>query len=85
MCMNVLSLVLRWVISCLVILNFTIFFVRQAWSHHYGLRNSQLLVLATSEHQFYQSEYEDYVAANTGSMACLHMVTLVVSSMQHHV
>lgn len=52
---------------------------RQAWSPHIDLRDSHLLVLAASQSQLLQSEYEEYVAANNGSLACLRSVALIVS------
>ncbi|XVF29571.1 hypothetical protein REPUB_Repub15cG0132600 [Reevesia pubescens] len=52
--------------------------IRQAWSPHIDLRDSHLLVLAASQSQLLQSEYEDYVAANSGSLACLRSVALIL-------
>ncbi|XP_017974102.1 PREDICTED: uncharacterized protein LOC18602355 isoform X2 [Theobroma cacao] len=54
--------------------------IRQAWSPHMDLRDSHLLVLTASQSQLLQSEYEDYVAANSGSLACLRSVALIESS-----
>ncbi|KAK8556410.1 hypothetical protein V6N12_002812 [Hibiscus sabdariffa] len=52
--------------------------IRQAWSPHIDLRDSHLLVLTASQSQLLQSEYEDYVAANSGSLACLRLVALIL-------
>ncbi|GLU04953.1 hypothetical protein SLE2022_220800 [Rubroshorea leprosula] len=52
--------------------------IRQAWSSHMELRDSRLLVLTASESQLLQSEYEDYVAVNSGSLACLRAVALIL-------
>ncbi|EOY04677.1 zinc finger protein [Theobroma cacao] len=52
--------------------------IRQAWSPHMDLRDSHLLVLTASQSQLLQSEYEDYVAANSGSLACLRSVALIL-------
>ncbi|XVF84303.1 hypothetical protein PTKIN_Ptkin17bG0025900 [Pterospermum kingtungense] len=52
--------------------------IRQAWSPHIDLRDSHLLVLTTSQTQLLQSEYEDYVAANSSSLACLRSVALIL-------
>ncbi|XWS35335.1 hypothetical protein CRYUN_Cryun21dG0117200 [Craigia yunnanensis] len=52
--------------------------IRQAWGPHIDLRDSHLLVLTASQSQLLQSEYEDYVAANSGSLACLRTVALIL-------
>ncbi|KAK8578657.1 hypothetical protein V6N13_100484 [Hibiscus sabdariffa] len=52
--------------------------IRQAWSPHIDLRDSHLLVLTASQSQLLQSDYEDYVAANSGSLACLRLVALIL-------
>ncbi|XP_022760980.1 uncharacterized protein LOC111307230 [Durio zibethinus] len=52
--------------------------IRQAWSPHIDLRDSHLLVLTASQSQLLQSEYDDYVAANSGSLACLRSVALIL-------
>ncbi|XVE80917.1 hypothetical protein DITRI_Ditri15bG0019800 [Diplodiscus trichospermus] len=52
--------------------------IRQAWSPHIDLRDSHLLVLTASQSQLHQSEYDDYVAANSGSLACLRSVALIL-------
>ncbi|PPE02906.1 hypothetical protein GOBAR_DD00066 [Gossypium barbadense] len=52
--------------------------IRQTWSPHIDLRDSHLLVLTTSQSQLLQSEYEDYVAANSSSLACLRLVALIL-------
>ncbi|MBA0696171.1 hypothetical protein Goari_002748, partial [Gossypium aridum] len=52
--------------------------IRQTWSQHIDLRDSHLLVLTTSQSQLLQSEYEDYVAANSSSLACLRLVALIL-------
>ncbi|XVF37364.1 hypothetical protein REPUB_Repub20aG0001700 [Reevesia pubescens] len=52
--------------------------IRQAWSPHIDIRDSHLLVLTASQSQLLQSEYENYVAANSGSLACLHSVALIL-------
>ncbi|KAL5784167.1 hypothetical protein ACOSQ2_006559 [Xanthoceras sorbifolium] len=52
--------------------------IRQAWGPHIDLRDSHLLALAAAEHQFLQAEYEDYAVANTGSIACLRSVALIL-------
>ncbi|GKV36209.1 hypothetical protein SLEP1_g44364 [Rubroshorea leprosula] len=52
--------------------------IRQAWGSHVDLRDSRLLVLTASESQLLQSEYEDYVAVNSGSLACLRAVALIL-------
>ncbi|XWS22157.1 hypothetical protein CRYUN_Cryun29cG0010700 [Craigia yunnanensis] len=52
--------------------------IRQAWSPHINLRDSHLLVLTASQSQLLQSEYEDYVAANSGSLARLRSVALIL-------
>ena len=54
--------------------------IRQAWSPHIDLRDSHLLVLTASQSQLLHSEYEDYVAGNSGSLACLRSVALIVSN-----
>ncbi|XP_039038740.1 uncharacterized protein LOC120176368 isoform X2 [Hibiscus syriacus] len=51
--------------------------IRQAWSPHIDIRDSHLLVLTASQSQLLQSEYEDYVAANSSSLACLRLVALI--------
>ncbi|OMP06414.1 Zinc finger, RING/FYVE/PHD-type [Corchorus olitorius] len=50
----------------------------QAWSPNMDLRDSHLLMFAASQNQLLQSEYEDYVAANNGSLACLRTVALIL-------
>ncbi|KAH7572909.1 hypothetical protein JRO89_XS03G0032200 [Xanthoceras sorbifolium] len=52
--------------------------VLQAWGPHIDLRDSHLLALAAAERQFLQAEYEDYAVANTGSIACLRSVALIL-------
>ncbi|XVE84430.1 hypothetical protein DITRI_Ditri17bG0013500 [Diplodiscus trichospermus] len=52
--------------------------IRQAWSPHIDLRDSQLLVLTASQSQLLQSEYEDYVTANSGSLVGLLSVALIL-------
>ncbi|XP_022722715.1 uncharacterized protein LOC111279914 [Durio zibethinus] len=52
--------------------------IRQAWSPHLDLRDSHLLVLTASQSQLLQSEYEDYANANSGSLACLRSVALIL-------
>ncbi|PPS20329.1 hypothetical protein GOBAR_AA00218 [Gossypium barbadense] len=52
--------------------------IRQTWSPHIDLRDSHLLVLTASQSQLLQSEYEDYVAANSSSLACLRLVALIL-------
>ncbi|XP_039066801.1 E3 ubiquitin-protein ligase MARCHF8-like isoform X1 [Hibiscus syriacus] len=52
--------------------------IRQAWSPRIDLRDSHLLVLTASQSQLLQSEYEDYVAANSSSLACLRVVALIL-------
>ncbi|KAK8619437.1 hypothetical protein V6N13_133397 [Hibiscus sabdariffa] len=52
--------------------------IRQAWSPHIDLHDSHLLVLTASQSQLLQSDYEDYVAANSGSLACLRLVALIL-------
>lgn len=50
--------------------------MRQAWSSHIDIRDSRLLVL--TESQLLQSEYDDYVAVHSGSLACLRAVALIL-------
>ncbi|XVF37581.1 hypothetical protein REPUB_Repub20aG0021700 [Reevesia pubescens] len=52
--------------------------MRQAWSPHIDIRDSHLLVLTASQSQLLQSEYENYVAANSGSLAYLRSVALIL-------
>ncbi|KAK9287646.1 hypothetical protein L1049_016083 [Liquidambar formosana] len=52
--------------------------IRQAWGPHIDLRDPHLLALAAAERQLLQSEYEDYAVANSGSIACLRSVALIL-------
>ncbi|GAB4825480.1 hypothetical protein Ancab_008353 [Ancistrocladus abbreviatus] len=52
--------------------------IRQTWSSHISLQDPHLLALAAAEHQLLQSEYEDYVVANTGNVACLRSVAIIL-------
>ncbi|KAJ9701695.1 hypothetical protein PVL29_006881 [Vitis rotundifolia] len=52
--------------------------IRQAWGPHIDLRDPHFLALAAAERQLLQSEYEDYAVANTGSIACLRSVALIL-------
>lgn len=56
-----------------------LFLIRQAWGSHMNIRDSHLLAIAAAEGQFLDSDYEDYAAANTSSIACLRSVALIVS------
>ncbi|KAE8674680.1 Detected protein of unknown function [Hibiscus syriacus] len=55
-----------------------IFVIRQAWSPHIDISGSHLLVLSASQSQLFQSEYEDYVAATSSSLACLRLVAPIL-------
>ncbi|XP_044465750.1 uncharacterized protein LOC123195944 isoform X2 [Mangifera indica] len=52
--------------------------IRQAWGPHIDLHDSHLLALAAAEHQFLQSEYEDYAVSSISSIACLRSVVLIL-------
>ncbi|OMO99497.1 Zinc finger, RING-CH-type [Corchorus capsularis] len=52
--------------------------IRQAWSPNMDLCDSHLLMFAASQNQLLQSDYEDYVDANNGSLACLRTVALIL-------
>ncbi|GKV36207.1 hypothetical protein SLEP1_g44362 [Rubroshorea leprosula] len=67
----------KYVISFLVSIK-SCLWLRQAWGSHVDLCDSRLLVLMASESQLLQSEYEDYVAVNSGSLACLRAVALIL-------
>ncbi|KAM7486704.1 hypothetical protein LguiA_002713 [Lonicera macranthoides] len=45
------------------------FATRQAWGPHIDLRDPHFLAFAAAERQFLQSEYEEYAAANSGTVA----------------
>lgn len=52
---------------------------RQAWGPHIDLRDPHFLAFAAAERQFLQSEYEEYAAANSGTVACFRSVVIIVS------
>ncbi|XP_057957258.1 uncharacterized protein LOC131150517 [Malania oleifera] len=52
--------------------------IRQAWGPHIDLRDPHLLALAAAERQLLQSDYEDYATANSGSIACLRSIALIL-------
>ncbi|GMH28592.1 hypothetical protein Nepgr_030435 [Nepenthes gracilis] len=51
--------------------------IRQASGSHISLQDHHLLALTAAEHQFLQSEY-DYGVANSGNVACLGLVALIL-------
>lgn len=52
--------------------------IRQAWAQHIGLRDPHFLSFTTAEHQFLQSDYEDYTVANSGTLACFRSVVIIL-------
>lgn len=48
--------------------------IRQEWGHNADLH----VALASAEHQFLQTEYEDYAMSQTSNIACLRSVTLIL-------
>ncbi|PIN03382.1 Protein involved in mRNA turnover and stability [Handroanthus impetiginosus] len=49
--------------------------IRQAWGPHVDLSDPRLLAL---EHQFLQSEYDDYAVANSGTVKCFRSVAIIL-------
>ncbi|KAM7489602.1 hypothetical protein LguiB_027086 [Lonicera macranthoides] len=52
--------------------------IRQAWGPHIDLRDPHFLAFAAAERQFLQSEYEEYAAANSGTVACFRSVVIIL-------
>ncbi|KAK2970269.1 hypothetical protein RJ640_018454, partial [Escallonia rubra] len=51
---------------------------RQAWGPHIDIRDPHFLAFAAAERQFLQSEYDDYAAANSGTIACFRYVAIIL-------
>ncbi|KAH0644485.1 hypothetical protein KY284_032369 [Solanum tuberosum] len=51
--------------------------IRQ-WGPGMDIRNPHFLAFAAAEHQFLQSEYDDYAIASSGSLACFRYVAIIV-------
>ncbi|KAL6965971.1 hypothetical protein U1Q18_031448, partial [Sarracenia purpurea var. burkii] len=49
----------------------------QAWGPHIDLRDPHFLALSAAERQFLQSDYDDYTAANSGSLTCFRSVAII--------
>ncbi|KAK3002371.1 hypothetical protein RJ639_022532, partial [Escallonia herrerae] len=52
--------------------------IRQAWGPHIDIRDPHFLAFAAAERQFLQSEYDDYAAANKGTIACFRSVAIIL-------
>ncbi|KAL3835096.1 hypothetical protein ACJIZ3_009832 [Penstemon smallii] len=52
--------------------------IRQAWGHHIDLRDPRFLAFAAAEHQYLQSEYEEYALANNETLTCFRSVAIIL-------
>ncbi|KAK4345338.1 hypothetical protein RND71_035514 [Anisodus tanguticus] len=51
--------------------------IRQSWGPGMDIRNPHFVAFAAAEHQFLQSEYDDYAIASSGSLACFRYVAII--------
>lgn len=56
-----------------------VFYYRQAWASNIDLRDPRFLAFAAAQHQFLQSDYEEYSIENSGAFAYFRMVVIAVS------
>ncbi|XP_047317772.1 uncharacterized protein LOC124921190 isoform X2 [Impatiens glandulifera] len=52
--------------------------IRQAWGSQIDLRDARFLALTAAEHQFLQSEYDDYAGLNGGGIAWYRSAALLL-------
>lgn len=67
-----------------ILLNFffplsLVFYYRQAWASNIDLRDPRFLAFAAAQHQFLQSDYEEYSIESSGAFAYFRMVVIAVS------
>ncbi|CAA2999382.1 uncharacterized protein LOC111371406 isoform X2 [Olea europaea var. sylvestris] len=52
--------------------------IRQAWAQRIGLRDPHFFTFTTADHQFLQSDYEEYTVANSRTLACFRSVVIIL-------
>ncbi|KAL9233161.1 hypothetical protein vseg_008191 [Gypsophila vaccaria] len=52
--------------------------LRQAWGHHYGYHDHNLLALTEAERHLLESEYDDYEVETAGNVTCLRSIAIIL-------